>query len=83
MSDFYMGNLPLYRRRVNRRCPKCGHILKTVIEERLIRSGTVGETFNDMKVYDTRYVCPVCRLKYADRDLQKIERKRKSRYINL
>lgn len=77
MSRFHMGSLSIHKKHENRRCPKCGGQLKVVTQQR-----SIGETQNGsfksapgMKVYETRFVCPVCRLRYSEQDLIRLGKK--------
>lgn len=84
MSDFYLGNVSLHRLRTKHRCPKCGGPLKVVTEEKTVcspgRESRLNSA-NDMKTYNTFYKCPLCRMKYTARDMQRIAKKMNKDYL--
>jgi uncharacterized protein YbaR (Trm112 family) len=63
----------------HRYCPKCNESLKvvTVGSSVKVKPGDRNEELavdENMKVYQTQFICPKCRLKYTIDDLRRIER---------
>lgn len=84
MSNYYSDKASVHKGLYNRSCPKCGSPLKVVTEEKIVSAtGLINNSelmsANDMKVYKTRFVCPICRLKYTDQDLRRIEKQNKDK----
>jgi ribosomal protein S27AE len=84
MSSYNSDKESVHRGQNYRSCPKCGGPLKAVTEEKTVGTAEIPYktefvSVNSMKVYKTRFICPICRLKYTDQDLRRIEKHSKDK----
>lgn len=78
MSKIYSSKIPIHNVRNNRNCPKCGNTMKVITEEKSVAGGR-KLSISDMKIYNTKFFCPLCRLKYTEQDLIRIEKLNKNK----